>query len=178
MTRNSPRPDSDQRLIHAYNRMMERLKNAMEHIEHEARPVLDHFITAAQQKAVELGELSREEAVKVATYLKRDMEEVKDYLTGPEARELSDWFKFDIGLVEDRVLELFSSVADKTKLELLELERRASRAGEYHTGEITGVGTLVCSQCGEALHFHATGHIPPCPKCHATTFARSRRGDD
>ena len=174
MMSNSHQPDSDQKLIHAYNRMMERLKNAFGHIEHGARPMLDHLITAAQQKAVELGELSREEAVKVADYLKRDIEDVKDYLTGPEARELSDWFKFDIGLIEDRVLELFTSVADRTKLELLELEQRARRASEYHTGEITGIGTLICSRCGEALHFHATGHIPPCPKCHATTFTRSR----
>ena len=172
MTRNTHKPDSEQRLIHAYNRMMERLKSALEHIEHGARPVLDQIVTGAQQKAVELGELSREEANKVADYLKRDIEDVADYLTGPEAKELSDWFKFDIGLIENRVLELFTSVADKTKLELLELEQRANQAGKYHTGEITGIGTLTCSHCGEALHFHATGHIPPCPKCHASTFNR------
>lgn len=170
--RNNP-SDPDQRFIHAYDRMMEHLRNALEHIEHETRPALGHFIEAAQEKAVELGELSREEAEKIGNYLKRDIEDAAEYLTGPEAKELSDWFKFDIGLIEDRLLELFTSVADKTKLELLQLEQRARRAGEYHTGEITGIGTLTCSRCGEALHFHAAGHIPPCPKCHATTFTRS-----
>lgn len=154
--------------------MMERLKSAFEHIEHGARPVLSHFVEAAQQKAVELGELSRDEAEKIGNYLKRDVEDAAEYLAGPEARELSDWFKFDIDLIEDRLFELFSSVADKTKLELMAWEERARHAGKYHTGEITGIGTLNCIQCGQAIHFHATGHIPPCPSCHATLFSRVR----
>ncbi|MCK5669240.1 MAG: hypothetical protein KAI15_09155, partial [Gammaproteobacteria bacterium] len=40
------------------------------------------------------------------------------------------------------------------------------------TGEIAGFGTLVCDECGEKLHFHKSGHIPPCPKCHKTSFHR------
>jgi len=173
MTHKPNLPDSDQRLIHAYNRMMEHIKNAIDHIEHEARPALSHFVETAQQKAVELGELSREEAEKIGNYLKRDIEDAAEYLAGPEAKELSDWLKFDIGLIEDRLLELFGSVADKTKLEHMALEERARQAGKYHTGEITGIGTLICTQCSKAIHFHATGHIPPCPRCHATLFTRA-----
>jgi len=173
MANKTNQPDSNQRLIHAYNRMMEHLKSAFEHIEHEARPALGHLIEVAQQKAVELGELSREEAEKIGIYIQRDIEDAAEYLAGPEAKELSDWFKFDIGLIEERLLELFSSVADKTKLELMVLEERARQAGKYHTGEITGIGTLICTQCGKEIHFHTTGHIPPCPKCHATLFTRT-----
>lgn len=172
MARKNKLPDSDQRLVHAYNHMMTRLKTAFERIEHETPLALSNFIETAQQKAVELGELSREEAEKIGTYLRRDIEDAVEYLTGPEARELSDWFKFDMGLIEARLLELFTSVADKTKLELMALEERARQTDQFHTGEITGIGTLICSQCSQAIHFHTTGHIPPCPKCHATSFTR------
>jgi Zn finger protein HypA/HybF involved in hydrogenase expression len=43
---------------------------------------------------------------------------------------------------------------------------------EYHSGEIIGLGTLACDKCGEKLHFHNPGRIPPCPKCHGTHFHR------
>ncbi|MDH5595020.1 MAG: zinc ribbon-containing protein, partial [Gammaproteobacteria bacterium] len=49
--------------------------------------------------------------------------------------------------------------------------------GEWHTGEVVGVGTLRCKACGELLHFHATGHIPPCPKCQKTVFNRVSHSD-
>lgn len=158
--------------LNAYNRMMERVKAAYEEAAEEARPVLAHLIDDAKKKAVELGELTQEEAERIGTYLKRDLEDAADYLTSPEVKELVDWFKFDISLIEDRLLEMFTSVADQTKLELMQLEERARTANDYHTGEITGIGTLVCKACGEHLHFHASGHIPPCAKCHGTVFVR------
>ena len=47
----------------------------------------------------------------------------------------------------------------------------------YHTGEISGPGTLLCVACGTELHLHKTGRIPPCPKCHATQFKRANTRD-
>ena len=55
------------------------------------------------------------------------------------------------------------------------LREQAELAG-YHTGEITGPGTLVCDNCGEELHFHKPSRIPPCPKCKGTSFHRKREG--
>ncbi len=165
---------TNEKLVHAYNIMMERVKHAIEEAGEEARPKVSELVARAQKKAIELGELSGEEAIKIGDYLKRDLDAAADYLAGPDAQELVDWLKFDIELIEDRLLEMFLSVADQTKVELLALEERAAHADEYHTGEITGPGTLVCTACNEQLHFHQTGHIPPCPKCHATAYKRSQ----
>jgi len=33
-------------------------------------------------------------------------------------------------------------------------------------------GTFECLNCGERVHLHKAGHIPPCPKCHHTEFKR------
>ena len=55
---------------------------------------------------------------------------------------------------------------------VLALKMELARRITPHTGEVTGAGTLVCDKCGEKLHFHKAGKIPPCPKCHATQFHR------
>ncbi len=165
---------TNEKLVHAYNTMMERVKQAIDEAGGEAGPKVSELVARAEKKAVELGELTAEEAVKIGDYLKRDLDAAADYLASEETQELIDWLKFDIELIEERILEAFLSVADQTKVELLALEERAAHADEYHTGEITGPGTLVCVACDEQIHFHRTGHIPPCPKCHATVYRRSQ----
>jgi len=164
--------DDKHHLLNAYNRLLEQVRHIWQEASDEARPTLDFLINRAREKIGIVEELGREEAEKIGEYLKRDLQDAADYLSGPEARELGDWLKLDIDLIEQEMLDLFTSVADQTKLELMALEERARRAGEYHTGEITGIGTLYCSACGQVLHFHKTGHIPPCPECHHTTFRR------
>ncbi|KAF0192372.1 MAG: hypothetical protein FD165_997 [Gammaproteobacteria bacterium] len=164
-------PATGDRLVAAYNRMTERIRAMLDEAGKKALPTLQHRIDAAKAKAVELGELTREEAEKIGTYLKRDIEDAAEYLSGP-SQEFADWLRFDIQLIEERLLEMFLTVADRTKLELMEFEHEAQRADAWHTGEIAGIGTLQCFDCGELLHFHATGHIPPCPQCHSTAFRR------
>ncbi len=162
-----------EKLVHAYNTMMERVKAALDIVDKQTVATLDEGIEAAKDKAVELGELTREEAEKIGDFLRRDLEDAGEYLadTGDELRQ---WLHFDLELIEERLWEMFQQAADQTKLAFLQLAERAQRASEYHTGEITTVGTLRCVQCGELLHFHATGHIPPCPKCHSSVFKRTR----
>lgn len=165
---------ASQKLIDAYNRMLNRVRAAFERGEDDTQPTLKHGIDAAREKASELGELSREEADSIAGYLRRDISDAAEYLA-ETGSELADWLRFDIAQVEDRMLEAFASVADQTTVELKRLEGQARLVGEWHTGEITGIGTLYCVDCGEELHFHATGHIPPCPKCRHTVFKRAPR---
>lgn len=170
MTDNS---ETKERLTHAYNYMMEHIKQGIDTAEKEAGPVLHSLLDMAKDKAVALEYVTREEAEKIGGYLKRDIEDAAEYLASPEAEELADWFKFDISLIEDRFLEALMSVADKTKLEMMAFEKGLEQAREYHTGEITGIGTLFCKNCDQPIHFHKTSHIPPCPKCHETVFVRT-----
>lgn len=167
----------NEKLVRAYNRMMERVKALLEQSEKKTLSALERSVEIAQDKAVELGELSREEANRVGSYLRRDLEDAGEYLAD-SGDELESWLHFDIELVEERLWEAFTAAADQTKLAYLELAQRARRASEYRTGDVTTMGTLQCQNCGELLHFHATGPIPPCPQCGETRFARKpRRGD-
>ncbi len=169
--------NSEQRAIAAYNRMMERVKAALDEAGHTTVPSLRQGVQKAVKVAEQLGELSRDEAEKIAAYLQRDLHDAGEYLavTGSDLRT---WFRFDVELIEDRLLDLFSSVADRTSLEWMELKRQAQFGLIYNSGEITGPGTLQCTECGKEIHFHATGHIPPCPSCHGTHFVRPDKTTD
>lgn len=165
--------NDDRRLITAYQRMLERLRHEGAGQGGQAR--LSRLLDAAKDRAVELGELSREEAERIGAYLRRDIEDAAAFLAGERDSELLDWLRLDLAIVEKNLLDLFSSVADRTRLEWLELEMQArtADAAEYRTGQITGIGTLECPSCHHTLRFHAIGRIPPCPGCHGTVFVRT-----
>jgi predicted nucleic acid-binding Zn-ribbon protein len=170
-------PHTTDKLVQAYNRMMERVRHAVEEAESKTLPSIRHSVEKARETAVELEELTHDEAEKVAYYLKRDMQDAGHHLS-ESSHELADWLRFDIDRIEDRLLELFSQVADRTRLEWLELQEELQRDPPYHTGEVTGPGSLYCTTCNEALHFHNTARIPECPKCASTTFRRWPVQDD
>jgi vacuolar-type H+-ATPase subunit H len=169
----APKDEKDplDRLVGAYENMLERVDELLDKAEETAVPTLKKALEQAREKAIELDELTREEAEKIASYVERDMKDAADFLA-ENADGFKDWMRFDIQLIEERLLEMFASVADKTRLELAQLADRAWDASFYHTGEITGPGTLICSECGKALHFHKAGHIPPCPGCRGTRYKR------
>lgn len=173
MTPTDPTPPAGPAPLEGYKRMLDRVKHALQDLESAAESRLEKALDLAKDKALELGELTREEADRVADYLRRDVEDAANYLVGPEGQELAAWLKFDVEQIEQRLLEAFLSAADQTKLELMRLEQRGAIPNVYRAGEITGLGTLDCDQCGTSLHFHEPKHIPACPSCHNKTFTRS-----
>lgn len=160
-----------ERLVDAYERMMERVHTALEHAGKDTLPNLQRLIDQAADKAVELKEVTREDVDRIAGYFKRDVEDAAQFLNN-SGDELSRWLRFDLDLMEDRLLDMFSLVADRTSVEWMDLADRAWEASLYRTGEVTGPGTLQCTVCEELLHFHKAAHIPPCPACHGTEFRR------
>ncbi|MDG4551096.1 MAG: hypothetical protein P9F19_16925 [Candidatus Contendobacter sp.] len=169
-------PTHDKPLARAYRRMMERVKLRLEELEQaerDALPQLRASIEHAAEKAVELGELTREEARLIGGYLKRDLEDAGQYLTAT-GRDLRAWLRFDVELLEDRLLDFFQRGVDQSRLEFLTFETVETEVEpvEYRGGEITGPGTLHCKSCGEPMVFRAPAAIAPCPACGGTVFVR------
>ena len=169
-------PTTEERLEQAYDRMMERIHAVIERAEKESMPILHEVIENAREKAVELGELTREESVRIGDYLRRDLEDLGK-LIADTSKELSDWFQFDLEQVETHLIEKFITVADKTRVELTMLTQQALSITEYRAGEVCGPGTLICSECNHLLHFKTTVHIAACPKCDGVIFVRETPPD-
>ncbi|MCW9013352.1 MAG: zinc ribbon-containing protein [Gammaproteobacteria bacterium] len=161
----------DKGLVDAYNRMMARIRDSIDTAEAEAVPTLQRAIDQAKKQAIHLGEITLEEAEEIGNYIKRDINDAAEYLM-ETSHEFSEWLMLDIDIIEQKVLELFLSVADKTRVELEQLSHPKCDITEYHTGEITGPGSLVCIKCKQMVHFNTTSQIPPCPNCKHTDFKR------
>jgi len=137
---------------------------------HQSGAIAHHMIAEIRADIVALNKFSDDEIAKLEAYVKRDLVDAAAYLD-KTGKELKDWLGFDVELIKRDFWQRFSKAADQTTTALYQLKQQAENAG-YHTGELTGLGTLVCDQCGEKLHFHKPGHIPPCPKCDSTHFHR------
>jgi len=161
-------------LVEGYRRMLERIQQHVESLsekEQQALFRLQHSLDHVIDEAVELDEMTREEATLLATYVKRDLQDAGQHLA-ETGQELSAWLRFDAELLEQRLLEWFGRAADNTKLELLQWEDSLERATHYYSGEVTGPGSLHCAQCGHAMPFHEPTLIPACPNCGAERFTR------
>lgn len=165
-----------ERLSQGYHRMLERVRARLYELDHDTGPALRHAVDEARERATELGELTREEAERVGDYLQRDLQDAAGFLER-EGRELGNWLRFDFALVERGLADLFADAVDKTRIELQQFSTEAEAFGEWHSGEITAFGSFQCKSCGEELHLKEPSRLPPCPRCHGTTFRRTTESD-
>lgn len=155
----------------AYQHMLERV---YEHMTGEGVP-LEKAIDLAREDTAQNKGIAPDEADKIAGYLLRDLQDLGDHLRqDKEKKDLRDWLLMDTTLIEAAIRDLLFSVADKTDVELMDLAEHHWRPTLLHTGEVTAPGVLVCTFCGEELHFDRIARIPPCPHCNNTEFKRLR----
>jgi hypothetical protein len=156
------------KLITAYSDFMKHLHETMEETLHSFAEALE----ISKEKTGKNSDLTEDELNKVSSYVKRDVEHAAHGLSDKEDKDsLSEWFKFDIELIENFTLDAFLSVADKTRIELEKL-RELAETHTYKSGDITVPGTFICDACGKEIAFKTTSEIPECPACHAKTFIR------
>lgn len=167
--------ETTDKLVQAYEQMLRETHETIEKTQQESVPKFREMLEKARDNMVELGELTREEAQKVSEYITRDIEDAANYIA-ETGQEIHDWWRFDLELIEKRMLDMFKLVADQTSLQLAQWAETARQMSLYQAGEITGPGTLVCDRCGAETHFVKAGRIPPCADCGATTFRRRTDG--
>jgi len=162
------------KLVEAYEELLKRTRETLATATEGAVPHFRELVDKARDNMVELGELTREEANKVSDYLRRDVEDAAAYIA-ETGQDIQDWWRFDLELIEQRMLDMFSLAADQTSLQLAQWAETARRMTLYQAGEVTGPGTLVCDRCGAKTHFVKAGRIPPCADCGGTGFKRQER---
>lgn len=161
----------DDHLVNAYETMLERTREGIREAEQHA-PKLRDMLDRVRDNMVELGELTREEGQKISEYVQRDIEDAAAFIA-ESGDDLRQWWRFDLQLVEQRVLDAFTSVADQTSLSLRGWAEQARRASLHQAGQITGPGSLICDHCGAETHFTRTGRIPACADCGGLVFRRA-----
>jgi len=163
--------DDSEKLIKAFDHMVETVSKTVHDAEEALTPTLDEIVQSAQILASDIHKLTEEESGRLGKALKRDIE-IANKTLNQQKKELKDWLSFDLTLVEDKFIELIARAADKTWLDFRSFENQNKQAEIYHTGEVCSAGTLRCKDCAQTMHLSKTTHIPPCPKCHHTEFYR------
>lgn len=155
----------------AYETMLERSASEFRKLEKKTVPALHSFIDSAKKKAIELEELTEDEAAKLADYLKRDLADASNFIS-EQGKEFKDWLGFEDSLLAAELLDVFLQAAYPSVVGMDEFNKELAANALYKTGEVTGPGALVCENCDEILHFHKAGRIPPCPSCYKTEYHR------
>ena len=168
-------------LISAYNQMMNEMQGAFEQAAANDM-TLQKALELAKHQAVQLGEVTAEEAYEIGEYIKRDINDAAEYMMESSA-EFYDWLLLDIEIIERKVMELFLSVADHTRIELEQFKKTSPLSNQvlaeqipvYKSGEITGPGTLICENCGKVKPFLSSDEISNCERCGHNRFIRRQQ---
>ena len=166
----SPKRFPTEGLGEAYEKLLILTMKESKLLKEKTGPALHNLIDDMSEKFSDLEELTKEQSEKIAEYLKRDLTEAANYMVD-SGDDFKKWLAIDTELIEDFLLDHMMQAADQTTIELNKL-KNAAQTAEYHTGEVTGPGVLICDHCGEQIHFNNPGHIPPCAKCQGTQFHR------
>lgn len=161
----------DKKLEKAYQSMVKHTQEALSNFEEHTLPAIQEALAKAKEKAIELEELTEEEAEKIAHYLKRDIQAVGKELK-TSGQELETLVKNDLILLGNKFWEMIASNVDESKIELFKFEKEFCHPVEYKTGEVTAAGTLVCNSCGHKIVVEKSRRIPKCPACKATVFSK------
>ncbi len=168
-------------LITAYNQMMEEMRNAFEQAD-PSDMSLQKALDLAKHQVVHLGEVTAEEAHEISEYIKRDINDAAEYMMESSA-EFYEWLMLDIEIIERKVMDLFLSVADYTRVELEQFKQaKPEQTGVeqipvYKSGEITGPGTLICESCGKTKPFFSSDEITDCERCGHNRFIRRQQSE-
>ncbi len=166
-----PSIDPFDALSQAYETMYEHVASGLHKAKEKTESLVHDLTDEAKDKVKDIEEITEEDAENLRTWLKRDFDEAINFVSETEYA-FKDWLGFETSLIKSTMVDWMLETADKTTVELLRMKNNAHRPYAYHTGEVAGFGTLICDECGEKLHFHEAGKIPPCPVCHKTSFHR------
>ncbi|MBD8450981.1 zinc ribbon-containing protein [Serratia rubidaea] len=141
--------------------LTERLKNGERDI--------DQLVASAEKRLDEAGELTRDEVAQLKQAVRRDLEEfARSYQESRE--EFSD--SVFVRVIKESLWQELADITDKTQLEWREVFKDVSHHGVYHSGEVVGLGNLVCEKCHHHLAFYTPEVLPCCPKCGHDQFQR------
>ena len=135
----------------------EMLEDVIETLKHSPDEVNKVFETSG--KVVDAAnDMTQDELSLISAYVKADLKAFSDnYEEGK-----SGPFYLTIA---DSIWQGLLDITDRTKVEWVELFDDLEHQGLYEAGEVIGLGTLVCEECGHKTTYNHPTVIIPCIKC-------------
>ncbi len=141
--------------------LTERLRNG----DHD----IDALVEQARLRVTQTGELTRTEIDELIKAVRRDLEEfARSYEESQSDAEDSVFLR----VIKESVWQQLADITDITQLEWREVFQDLNHHGVYHSGEVVGLGNLVCEKCHFHLAVYTPDVLPLCPKCGHDQFQR------
>ncbi|UKE83296.1 zinc ribbon-containing protein [Pectobacterium colocasium] len=130
---------------------------------------LDSLVQSARKTLQESSELTQKEIEQVIQAVQRDLEEF-----GRSYSESQNEFTDSVFMrvIKESLWQELADITDKTQLEWREIFKDVNHHGVYHSGEVVGLGNLVCENCHHHIAFYTPEVLPLCPKCSHDLFHR------
>lgn len=130
---------------------------------------IDALVEQARVKISQSGELTHREVETLTKAVRRDLEEfARSYEESQD--ELTD--SVFMRVIKESLWQELADITDKTQLEWREVFQNLNHHGVYHSGEVVGLGNLVCEKCHYHLAVYTPDVLPRCPKCGHDQFQR------
>lgn len=152
-----------------YASLVERFRRVLDD---EDKLTLDGLKKAIEKTQLYLqaaGDMTKDELQLMATYLKRDLASAAQMLKLDE-RELAKSPSY--AALRDGFWGWLLELSDRTQLEWQEVADDLKHKGVYKAGEMVGVGTLICEDCGHRQTVTHPQVLDECLKCGAKQFSR------
>ncbi|MFZ2613912.1 MAG: zinc ribbon-containing protein, partial [Raoultella planticola] len=105
---------------------------------------IDALVEQARVKISQSGELTQREVESLTTAVRRDLEEfARSYEESQD--ELTD--SVFMRVIKESLWQELADITDKTQLEWREVFQDLNHHGVYHSGEVVGLGNLLCEHC-------------------------------
>ncbi len=108
---------------------------------------IDALVKQARERVIKTGELTRTEVDELTRAVRRDLEEFAMSYEESLKEESDSVF---MRVIKESLWQELADITDKTQLEWREVFQDLNHHGVYHSGEVVGLGNLVCEKC----HFH------------------------
>lgn len=130
---------------------------------------IDALVENARQRLLATGELTRSEVEGVLRAVRRDLEEfARSY--GENEEDLND--SVFMRVIRQSVWKELADITDKSQLEWREVFQDLNHHGVYQSGEVVGLGNLVCEKCHFTRAIYTPETLTRCAECGHDQFQR------
>lgn len=149
----------------AYRTTVATLTQRLEHGERD----IDALVAEARHDLLTDESLSSSEVDEVMRAVRRDLYEFsRSYPEAESALEDSVFLR----VIRESLWKELADITDKSQLEWREVFKDLHHHGVYQSGEVVGLGNLVCENCGFTRAIYTPESLTRCPECNHDQFQR------
>ncbi|MEA9392267.1 zinc ribbon-containing protein [Acerihabitans sp. TG2] len=130
---------------------------------------IDVLVDGARKRLQATGDLTAEEVTNVIHAVRRDLEE---FALSYQESHVTNTDSVFTRVIKESLWQELADITDKTQLEWREVFKDVSHHGVYTSGEVVGLGNLVCERCHHSLAFYTPEVLQLCPECGFDQFQR------